>query len=67
MRDCGECDVLVSSKFNILNYVDPLQMNEWLLNGLPNDSQSIESAYIMLNNPRWPLIIDTERQVLEFM
>lgn len=37
---------------------DPLKIQNWNVNSLPTDKQSIENAVIMTESERWPLIID---------
>ncbi|CCW62408.1 unnamed protein product [Phytomonas sp. EM1] len=41
---------------------DPVQIQEWQLNGLPSDSLSTENAIIMANSRNWPLLIDPQGQ-----
>jgi dynein heavy chain len=40
----------------------PVQIREWLIQGLPNDTFSIENALMMAHAERWPLLIDPEGQ-----
>ena len=39
-----------------------LQIREWVIFGLPNDSFSIDSAVIAATSRRWPLCIDPQGQ-----
>ena len=41
---------------------NPIEVNEWKLNGLPNDNLSIENGIIIKNTRRWPLMIDPQNQ-----
>ena len=40
----------------------PLKIQKWIINKLPNDKTSIENALIIRNSNRWPLIIDPQAQ-----
>ena len=41
---------------------DPVTIRQWLINGLPNDTLSIENGIIVANARRWPLMIDPQGQ-----
>jgi len=41
---------------------NPVQIQEWTLNALPQDSFSIDNAIIMSQSERWPLMIDPQLQ-----
>ncbi|KAL0879698.1 hypothetical protein ABMA27_003413, partial [Loxostege sticticalis] len=41
---------------------DPVQIRTWQMYGLPRDPLSVESAVLMSNSRRWPLIIDPQTQ-----
>ncbi|XP_075982332.1 dynein axonemal heavy chain 1-like [Anticarsia gemmatalis] len=41
---------------------DPVQIRTWQMYGLPRDPMSVESAVLMSNSRRWPLIIDPQTQ-----
>jgi len=42
---------------------EPVQIRGWTIDGLPNDSFSIDNAIVMSKARRWPLIIDPQGQV----
>ncbi|KAG6458751.1 hypothetical protein O3G_MSEX011030 [Manduca sexta] len=41
---------------------DAVQIRTWQMYGLPRDPLSVESAVLMINSRRWPLIIDPQTQ-----
>ncbi|TPX60044.1 hypothetical protein PhCBS80983_g02063 [Powellomyces hirtus] len=41
---------------------DPIQIREWILAGLPNDSFSVDNGVMIQNAHRWPLMIDPQGQ-----
>ncbi|CAB3241783.1 unnamed protein product [Arctia plantaginis] len=41
---------------------DAVQIRQWQMYGLPRDLMSVESAVLMFNSRRWPLIIDPQTQ-----
>ena len=44
-----------------------LEVQEWILNGLPLDDVSRENAIIMKNADSYPLIIDPQAQATKFI
>ncbi|XP_015110698.1 dynein heavy chain 1, axonemal [Diachasma alloeum] len=42
---------------------DPVEIQQWHINGLPRDSFSVENVILSRNANRWPLFIDPQRQV----
>ena len=58
-----EKNIQCSNPFYLTNiFGDPLQIQEWNMKGLPNDSFSIDNAIIMEKSNRWPLCIDPQIQ-----
>ncbi|KAM9486846.1 dynein axonemal heavy chain 7-like [Clarias gariepinus] len=53
------CSKIVSMKRSLGN---PVKIRSWNIAGLPSDSFSIDSAIIISNARRWPLMIDPQGQ-----
>ena len=57
-----------SQPFNFINQIgNQLEIQNWLLQGLPLDNVSVENQLIMKNSDRWPLIIDPQNQARKFL
>ncbi len=41
---------------------EAVKIRAWVINGLPNDTFSIDNAIMMTNARRWPLCIDPQKQ-----
>ena len=41
---------------------EPVKIRDWTIDGLPNDSFSVDNAIVMSKSRRWPLIIDPQGQ-----
>lgn len=39
---------------------NPVQIRDWIISGLPNDSFSTDNGIIVANSRRWPLLIDPQ-------
>lgn len=60
---CVEMGITCAPNFSLLNVLgDPVAIRSWNIFGLPSDSFSIESAIIIHNARRWPLMIDPQGQ-----
>ncbi|XP_063979949.1 dynein axonemal heavy chain 1-like [Diachasmimorpha longicaudata] len=42
---------------------NPVEIQQWHINGLPRDTFSVENVILSRNANRWPLFIDPQRQV----
>lgn len=63
-----EEDIKCSQPFNFVTMMGkPLEIQNWLFNGLPLDNVSIENQLIMKFSDRWPLIIDPQNQARKFL
>ncbi|CEG44893.1 flagellar inner arm dynein 1 heavy chain beta [Plasmopara halstedii] len=53
----------LSSKFTFIDFLaDPIDVRNWNVHGLPNDSLSTENGVITMRSKRWPLMIDPQGQ-----
>ena len=56
-------EIVPSSEFSLGNFlVDPVQIRDWNIWGLPSDPLSVENAIIATCGRRWPLMIDPQGQ-----
>ncbi|OMJ81675.1 hypothetical protein SteCoe_17784 [Stentor coeruleus] len=59
----NELGIQVSPSYELQEILsDPIQIREWNINSLPNDSISINNAIIITRSERWPLMIDPQEQ-----
>ena len=60
---CRELEIPVSNHFELQDVLgDPIQIRQWNVDTLPNDSISINNAIIITRSERWPLMIDPQEQ-----
>ena len=56
-------NITCSSGFTLRETLgSPVQIRDWVINRLPNDSFSIENAIMLSRSNRWPLMIDPQGQ-----
>jgi dynein heavy chain, axonemal len=46
---------------------DPLVIRDWVIDGLPSDSVSLENAIFCIQGHRWPLMIDPQEQAFKWL
>jgi len=60
---CKEKNIPCSNTFKLTTVLgEPVKIRDWTIDGLPNDSFSIDNAIIMAKARRWPLMIDPQGQ-----
>lgn len=60
---CSEMGVTFSDDFSLSSVLgQPIDIRRWVIDGLPNDSFSIDNAIIISKSRRWPLMIDPQNQ-----
>uniref|UniRef100_A0A383V949 AAA+ ATPase domain-containing protein n=1 Tax=Tetradesmus obliquus TaxID=3088 RepID=A0A383V949_TETOB len=60
---CRSASIPCSANFRLVGVLgEPVTIRSWLLDGLPNDSLSIDNAIIISKTRRWPLMIDPQGQ-----
>lgn len=56
------------AQFSLTNTLyDQITIRDWILEGLPNDSVSIENAIIAKKGKRYPLMIDPQGQANKWL
>ncbi len=46
---------------------DPLTIREWVIDGLPSDTVSIQNAIFSKEGNRWPFMIDPQNQAFKWL
>ena len=60
---CRDAGIPCGPAFKLAGVLgDPVKIREWTIDGLPNDSFSIDNAIVMSKSRRWPLFIDPQAQ-----
>ncbi|XP_053674809.1 dynein axonemal heavy chain 7 [Anopheles nili] len=60
---CTDRGIICSQDFQLVNVLgNPVDIRAWNIFGLPSDAFSVESAIIIHNARRWPLMIDPQGQ-----
>jgi dynein heavy chain len=60
---CVEFEIPCSGDFDLIGVCgEPVVVRKWVIDGLPNDSFSIDNAIIISQSRRWPLLIDPQNQ-----
>ena len=58
----------MSANFDFTQFLtNPSETQNWLSHSLPHDTTSIESAVLVHNTRKWPLLIDPQGQALKWI
>jgi len=60
---CLELEIPCSGEFALAKVCgEPVVIRKWVIDGLPNDSFSVDNAIVINSSRRWPLLIDPQNQ-----
>ena len=63
IEQCKAGGIPCSDTFKLITVLgEPVKIQQWAIDGLPNDSFSVDNAIVMNKSRRWPLIIDPQGQ-----
>lgn len=61
-------DLPLSEDFQITKTLgDPLTLRDWMIDGLPTDTVSLQNAIFAVEGNRWPLLIDPQNQATKWL
>ena len=64
----GSKDLPMSNDYQISKVLgDPLLIRDWVIDGLPSDTVSLENAIFCTQGHRWPLVIDPQEQAFKWL
>ncbi|CAH2067322.1 unnamed protein product, partial [Iphiclides podalirius] len=62
-KACDECGIVCTLQYSLARVLgEPVTIQQWNIDGLPDDDFSCESAIIIMTARRWPLMIDPQGQ-----
>ena len=58
----------MSADFQIAKVLcDPLEIRDWMIDGLPSDTVSLDNAIFSMQGSKWPLMIDPQEQAYKWL
>ena len=59
LNELKDMEIPASETYSLVKTLgDPVVIRDWMLNGLPSDTVSQDSAIYTVKGSRWPLLID---------
>jgi len=63
ITECKDAKIPCSEEFSLAGTLgEPVKIRQWILDGLPTDSFSVDNGIVVANSRRWPLMIDPQGQ-----
>lgn len=63
-----EYEIPIDYQTSLIKFMgNPIQIQQWSLNNLPKDDNSIQNGIIMDNSQRWIYVIDPQKQGFKFL
>lgn len=63
-----EYEIPIDCQTSLIKFMgNPIQIQQWSLNNLPKDDNSIQNGIIMDNSQRWIYVIDPQKQGFKFL
>ncbi|CAD2220775.1 AAA+ lid domain/P-loop containing dynein motor region D4/Microtubule-binding stalk of dynein motor/ATP-binding dynein motor region/Dynein heavy chain region D6 P-loop domain/Dynein heavy chain AAA lid domain/Dynein heavy chain C-terminal domain containing protein, putative [Angomonas deanei] len=68
LKEMKRLQIPMNKNYNLVDFLaDPTVVRDWLQAGLPGDDFSKENGAIVVNGPRYPLMIDPQQQAIKWV
>lgn len=68
LKEIKRLQIQMNRSFDFVEFfADPTEVRDWQLAGLPGDDFSCENGVIVMNGPRYPLMIDPQLQAIKWI